>query len=164
MPLVHGKVGDGGAEVGAETLHSLGLREAIVTDDVAIALEHSGEAFGLPDVVEVAENGFALAALFLAGEIFAADPQGVVEVTQLVEEAALFGGAEVDAVEGCAEAGSAIMDDEFQAVGPADAGGFQVAEKRQPGALILAVGQVPGQDFGPVAVGPDAQRNQRSGV
>ena len=70
MTLVHGKVGDGGAEVGAETVHGLGLGQAIVADDMAIALEHRGEAFGLPDVVEVAENGFALAALFLAGEIF----------------------------------------------------------------------------------------------
>lgn len=57
MPLVHGKVGDGGAEVGAETVHGLGLGQAIVADDVAIALEHRGETLGLPDVVEVAENG-----------------------------------------------------------------------------------------------------------
>lgn len=97
---------------------------------MAIAWEHRGEAFGLPDVVEVAKNGFALAALFLAGEIFATYADGVVEVAQLVEEAALFGDAEVDAVEGSTEAGPAIMDDEFQAVGPADACGFQVAEKR----------------------------------
>src|SRR5512139_4097019 len=120
MTLVHGKVGDSGAEVGAEKVHGLGLGAAIVADDVAIALEHRGETLGLPDVMEVAENGFALAALFLAGEVFAADADGVVEVAQLVEEAALFGGAEVDAVEGRAEPGPAIMDNEFQAVGPAD--------------------------------------------
>ena len=73
MTFVQGKVGDGGAEVGAETVDGLGLRQAIVADDVAIALEHRGETFGLPNVVKVAENGFALPALFLAGAVFAAD-------------------------------------------------------------------------------------------
>ena len=118
VTFVHGKVGDGRPEVAAETMHGLWLCQAILADDVAIALEHGGESFGLPNVVEVAENGFALPALFLAGEVFAADTNGVVEVAQFVEEAALLCSAEVDDVKGGTEARPAIMDDEFQAVVP----------------------------------------------
>jgi hypothetical protein len=143
MLLVNSKVGDGGAEVSAEATDCLRLRCAIKPDHLAVAVEGSGESFGLPNVVKIAKNGLAPAALFLAGEVFVGDPNGVVEIAQFVEEAALLIGAKVHSVERGAETGPAIMDDEFKAIVATDAQGFQLAEKSQPVAFIFLVGQTP---------------------
>jgi hypothetical protein len=63
-----------------------GLGGAIEANHLTIAVEEGGEPLGLPNLVKVAENGFAPPPLFLAGEGFIGETDGVVEVAQLVEK------------------------------------------------------------------------------
>src|SRR5690606_32913353 len=99
-------------------------------------------------------------AFFFGGELVVVNANGMADIAQLVKEATLLGGAKVNGVECCAEAGTAIMDDEFEAIFAPDAQRFQFAEESQPVAFILLVGQTPGDDFGVFCLWPDSQRNQ----
>lgn len=63
-----------------------------------------------------------------------------------------------------AQAAAAIVNDQFQAVFAPDALLFQLAQESQPACGILTVGQVPGQDFLAVAIGPDPQGDQEAAL
>ena len=85
VTCVKGKLGDSGPKVTAQTGDRFGLGGAIETHHLMIAVEHSGEPFGLPNLVKVVENGFAPPPLFLAGEVFVRETDGVVKIAQLME-------------------------------------------------------------------------------
>ncbi len=156
MALEHREIGDGGSEVGAKTTDSSWLRGAIAADNCEIPLEHGRELFCVPDVTEVAQDRIAATAFFFGGELVVVNANGMADIAQLMKEAALLGGAKVDGVECCAEAGTAIVDDEFEAIFAPDTQRFQFAEESQPVIFILLVGQTPGDDFGMFCLWPDA--------
>ena len=81
---------------------------------------------------------------------------GLPDVAELVEQAALFDGIKVDGGQGGAQATAAIVNDQFQAGFAAQALLFQLAQEGQPAFGVLAVGQVPGQDFLAPGFRPDA--------
>ena len=58
-------VGDGVAEVSAQSSHGFRLRQAIDTDNFEIAAQHGLVVFGLPDFAEVLEDSLLVtSALF----------------------------------------------------------------------------------------------------
>ena len=104
VAFVDGKVGEGGAEVGAEATDGFGLGGAIAAHDTEQTAQGGRALFGLPDVVKVPKDRLALAALLFVGEGIIGDSNGVVEIAQLVKETTLLGSAKVDDVECGAEA------------------------------------------------------------
>ena len=134
------EVSESRAEIRAEATDGIWLGGAVKTDDLAVTAEGSRRLFGLPDVVKVAEDGFALTLLLLAGQGLVADMNGVVEVAQLVEEAALLGSAKMDDIHGGAETSPAIMDHQLQPIVAMHACRFQVAEKVEPVVAIFLGG------------------------
>ena len=63
--LLETVVGDGVAEVSAQSSHGFGLRQAIGTDNFEIAAQHGLVVFGLPDFAEVLEDSLLVtSALF----------------------------------------------------------------------------------------------------
>ena len=113
MAFLQEKIGDGGAEVAPEGGDGVGLGRAIFLEDLEGAAQNGGALFGLKDCDEIAVNGAALAAAFGGGEVVV-DANGLPDIAELMEEAALFDGVKVDGGQGCAEATAAIVDDQFQ--------------------------------------------------
>ncbi len=129
----------------------------MLTDDVEVAVEDGFRTNGIPDGVEVTEDGLAAPALLLGRERRVINTDGVIEIAELVKEAALFGGSEVDGGKGSAETGAAVIDDEFESVFAADAQGLEIGEEGKPGGFVFVVSQAPGQDFCAIGVRPDAE-------
>ena len=77
MALEHGEISDGGPEVGAETTDGGWLLGAVPADNVTVTLADSGQPFGVPDVLEVAQDRRAAAAFFLVGELVVVDANGM---------------------------------------------------------------------------------------
>ena len=122
-------VGDGGAEVTAQGSDGFRLSGTILADDGEIAAQGSIVTLGFPDGAEVTEDGFAVAWTLLGGEVVRG-LQIAPDIAEFVKETALVIGVEVDHAQGASQAAAAVMDDELQAVGAADALGFQFAAIR----------------------------------
>jgi hypothetical protein len=147
-------VGDGGSEVSAQGGDSLGLRVTVLADDLQIATEDRVVALGLPDGMEVFEDGFAMSAALFGGEVLWY-LNGLVKVALFVEETALLPRTEVDGAESRAQATAAIVEDELQSILASNALLFQDTEKSNPLLIILAATYLPEQNLGAVALRPN---------
>mgnify|MGYP001827654431 CR=1 FL=1 len=147
-------VGDSGAEVTAQGGDSLRLGVTIGAGDFQVAAQNGIMAVSLPDGVEVFEDSFAMSTALLSGKVIG-QADGVVEVAELVEEAALILSAEVDGAQSGAQAAAPVMDDQLQAVLMSDSLLFQDTEKIDPFVIVLTLAQLPEQDFAAVGVRPN---------
>ena len=114
MAFLQEEIGHGGAEVASEGGDGVGLGRAIFLQDLEGATQDGGTLFGLKDGDEIAVDGAALAHTFVPREVLG-HANGLPDVAQLVEQAALFDGIKVDRGQGGAQATPAIVNDQFQA-------------------------------------------------
>ena len=157
------EVGDRGTKSRGAGCHRFRLGLAILLHDLEGPAQDGGTLLGLKDGDEIAVNGAALAFAFVGGE-FLGHVNGLPAVAELVEQAALFGGIEVDGLQRATQAAAAIVNDQFQADFATHPLFFQLAQEGQPALGVLAVGQVPSQDFLSCGVRPHAQSDQQTAL
>jgi len=161
VAFLQAEVGDGGAEVAAEGGHGFGLAGAVLLHDAQGAVQDGAALLGLEDGDEVAEDGAALAFTYGRWQVVR-HVNGAPDVAKFVKEAALFGSVEMNGIQGSAQATTAIVNDQFQAVFTAQALLLELAQEGQPAFEIFTVGQLPGQHFLATAFRPDAQGDQQA--
>ena len=96
MRLLDEEIGNGLSEISPEGLDSGRLRVAIAMHNLAIAAQHGFPSFGLIDGVELFEDALLAAAALLGRKFFFRQSDGLVNVAEFVEEAALLLGVEED--------------------------------------------------------------------
>ena len=140
--FLNGEVGERSTEVTAQGGHSFGLAIAVVLHNLEGSAQDGGTLLGLKDGNEVAVDSAALAFAFWQREVFG-DANGMPNVAELVEEAALLSRVKVDRLQSGAEAAAAIVDEPFQAVFAAQALFLPLAEQGEPTLGVFVVGQTP---------------------